>query len=168
MEKLNIKQWAEEDRPREKMEKLGTEALSDAELLAILIGKGSAKEDAVSLMKRILADCKNNLNTLGKMQGHFYPGSLRTGKTPSDGIAGRASRLRYSHPHLQPHAPHYAGSRCGGVLGVTHESALSSHQENTNLAWWYHRDRRRYPHHHEGGRPCQRHHPRRLPQPPFR
>ena len=67
MEKLNIKQWAEEDRPREKMEKLGTEALSDAELLAILIGKGSAKEDAVSLMKRLLADCKNNLNTLGKM-----------------------------------------------------------------------------------------------------
>ena len=67
MEKLNIKQWAEEDRPREKMEKLGTKALSDAELLAILIGKGSAKEDAVSLMKRILADCKNNLNTLGKM-----------------------------------------------------------------------------------------------------
>lgn len=70
MEKLNIKQWAEEDRPREKMVKLGTEALSDAELLAILIGKGSAKEDAVSLMKRMLADCKNNLNTLGKMSIH--------------------------------------------------------------------------------------------------
>ena len=70
MEKLNIKQWAEEDRPREKMVKLGTEALSDAELLAILIGKGSAKEDAVSLMKRILADCKNNLNTLGKQSVH--------------------------------------------------------------------------------------------------
>ena len=67
MEKLNIKQWAEEDRPREKMVKLGTEALSDAELLAILIGNGSVKEDAVSLMKRILADCRNNLNTLGKM-----------------------------------------------------------------------------------------------------
>ena len=70
MAKLNIKQWAEEDRPREKMVKLGTEALSDAELLAILIGKGSAKEDAVSLMKRILADCKNNLNTLGKRSIH--------------------------------------------------------------------------------------------------
>ena len=70
MEKLNIKQWAEEDRPREKMVKLGTEALSDAELLAILIGQGSAKEDAVSLMKRILADSKNNLNTLGKMSIH--------------------------------------------------------------------------------------------------
>lgn len=67
MEKLNIKQWAKEDRPREKMSKLGTEALSDAELLAILIGKGSAKEDAVTLMKRLLVDCNNNLNTLGKM-----------------------------------------------------------------------------------------------------
>ena len=67
MEKLNINQWAEEDRPREKMASLGTEALSSAELLAILIGSGSKKESAVDLMKRILADCNNNLNTLGKM-----------------------------------------------------------------------------------------------------
>lgn len=67
MDKLNINQWAEEDRPREKMERLGAEALSDAELLAILVGSGSPQEDAVSLMKRILSDCNNNLNTLGKM-----------------------------------------------------------------------------------------------------
>lgn len=67
MDKLNINQWAEEDRPREKMMALGPQALSDAELLAILIGSGSAEEDAVTLMKRILADCNNNLNTLGKM-----------------------------------------------------------------------------------------------------
>jgi len=68
--KLNINQWAEEDRPREKMERLGAQALSDAELLAILVGSGSTKEDAVTLMKRILADCNNNLNTLGKMSIH--------------------------------------------------------------------------------------------------
>jgi len=67
MEKLNINQWAQEDRPREKMASAGTEALTNAELLAILIGSGSTKESAVDLMKRILADCKNNLNTLGKM-----------------------------------------------------------------------------------------------------
>ena len=67
MEKLNINQWAEEDRPREKMAKLGTEALTNAELLAILIGSGSTKESAVDLMKRLLNDCNNNLNTLGKM-----------------------------------------------------------------------------------------------------
>lgn len=70
MEKLNINQWAEEDRPREKMANLGAESLSNAELLAILIGSGSSKESAVDLMKRILSDCNNNLNTLGKMTIH--------------------------------------------------------------------------------------------------
>ena len=66
MERLNINQWAKEDRPREKMADLGTEALSNAELLAILIGSGSTDESAVELMKRVLADCSNNLNSLGK------------------------------------------------------------------------------------------------------
>ncbi|MBQ7422169.1 MAG: DNA repair protein RadC [Prevotella sp.] len=64
--KLNINQWAEEDRPREKLMRLGAEALSNAELLAILIGSGSTRETAVGLMKRVLKDCNNNLNTLGK------------------------------------------------------------------------------------------------------
>jgi DNA repair protein RadC len=64
--KLSISLWAEEDRPREKMVMHGSEALSDAELLAILIGSGSTKESAVDLMKRLLNDCGNNLNTLGK------------------------------------------------------------------------------------------------------
>ena len=69
-DKLTICQWAEEDRPREKLRDLGTQALSNAELLAILIGSGSAKESAVSLMQRILNDCNNNLNTLGKRSIH--------------------------------------------------------------------------------------------------
>lgn len=66
-DKLTIAHWSEEDRPREKLKRLGPSALSDAELLAILVGSGSAKEDAVALMKRILSDCNNNLNTLGKL-----------------------------------------------------------------------------------------------------
>lgn len=70
MDKLTINRWAEEDRPREKLMRMGPAALSDAELLAILVGSGSTKEDAVSLMKRILADSHNNLNTLGKMTIH--------------------------------------------------------------------------------------------------
>lgn len=65
--KLNICQWAEDDRPREKMVRLGAHALSNAELLAILIGSGSVDESAVDLMKRLLNDCNNNLNSLGKM-----------------------------------------------------------------------------------------------------
>ena len=66
MNKLSINQWAEEDRPREKLMKHGAAALTNAELLAILIGSGSQDESAVDLMKRVLADCGNNLNTLGK------------------------------------------------------------------------------------------------------
>lgn len=65
--KLAINKWAEEDRPREKLEALGPAALSDSELLAILIGSGNADESAVDLMRRILDHCNNNLNTLGKM-----------------------------------------------------------------------------------------------------
>jgi DNA repair protein RadC len=69
-DKLTIARWSEEDRPREKLERLGAQALSDAELLAILVGSGSTKEDAVTLMKRILSDCNNNLNSLGKKTIH--------------------------------------------------------------------------------------------------
>lgn len=68
MEKLNINQWAEEDRPREKMMQKGAEALSDAELLAILIGSGNTEETAVALMQRVLAACGNDLNRLGKWE----------------------------------------------------------------------------------------------------
>lgn len=66
-EKLSIAKWAAEDQPREKLESLGPSALSNAELCAILIGSGSRKESAVELMKHILNDCDNNLNSLGKM-----------------------------------------------------------------------------------------------------
>ncbi len=62
--KLTICQWAEEDRPREKMMLKGSGALSDAELLAILIGSGNTEESAVELMRRILVSCHNDLNEL--------------------------------------------------------------------------------------------------------
>ena len=67
---LKISDWSEADRPREKLRDKGAETLSDAELLAILIGSGSTKESAVALMQRILSACDNNLNTLGKMSLH--------------------------------------------------------------------------------------------------
>ncbi len=66
MEKLTIRQLAEEDRPREKMMTKGSEALSDAELIAILIGSGNADESAVTLSQRMLASCSGDLNSLGK------------------------------------------------------------------------------------------------------
>ena len=63
----SIKSWAEEDRPREKMLAKGKEALSNAELIAILIGSGNNKETAVDLSKRILHDSKNNLIELSRL-----------------------------------------------------------------------------------------------------
>ncbi|MBQ9203937.1 MAG: DNA repair protein RadC [Prevotella sp.] len=68
--KLTIAHWSPEDQPRERLRDLGPQMLSDAELLAILVGSGSPGESAVELMKRILSDCHNNLNTLGKMTIH--------------------------------------------------------------------------------------------------
>jgi DNA repair protein RadC len=65
-EKLSIKKWAVEDRPREKMLKHGFSALSNAELIAILIGSGNLTESAVELSRRILSEFKNNLDHLGK------------------------------------------------------------------------------------------------------
>ncbi|HET6558479.1 MAG TPA: DNA repair protein RadC [Prolixibacteraceae bacterium] len=64
--KLSIKEWAVEDRPREKMLLKGIRSLSEAELIAILIGSGSTNESAVELSKRVLASANNNLNELGK------------------------------------------------------------------------------------------------------
>lgn len=64
---LSIKNWSEADRPREKLRDKGRSNLSDAELLAILIGSGNSNETAVDLGKRILLSIKNNLNALGKL-----------------------------------------------------------------------------------------------------
>lgn len=85
MEKLTINRWAEEDRPREKMMQKGASALSDAELLAILIGSGNTEESAVSLMQKILAKCGNNLNTLSKWELHDF--TQFKGMGPAKGIS---------------------------------------------------------------------------------
>lgn len=64
---FSIKNWSDDDKPREKLVAKGRSALSNAELIAILIGSGSRNESAVELSKRILASVDNNLNELGKL-----------------------------------------------------------------------------------------------------
>ena len=63
---MPITEWAESDRPREKLEKLGRQNLSDAELLAIILGSGSLRQTAVDLAREMLRDTGRNLDTLGK------------------------------------------------------------------------------------------------------
>lgn len=64
---FSIKHWSDDDKPREKLVHKGRSVLSDAELIAILIGSGSRSESAVELSKRILASVNHNLNELGKL-----------------------------------------------------------------------------------------------------
>ena len=65
--KLTIKSWALDDRPREKLLLKGKDTLSDAELIAILIGSGNREESAVALSQRILASVHHNLNELATL-----------------------------------------------------------------------------------------------------
>jgi DNA repair protein RadC len=64
---FSIKNWSQDDQPREKLLHKGKEVLSDAELVAILIGSGNKQESAVDLSKRILSSTDNNLSALGKL-----------------------------------------------------------------------------------------------------
>jgi DNA repair protein RadC len=66
--RLTIKDWSEDDRPREKMARKGATSLSDAELLAILIGSGNKDESAVELSRRIMRECKDNINELARLR----------------------------------------------------------------------------------------------------
>ncbi len=105
MEKLTINRWAAEDRPREKMMLKGAEALSDAELLAILIGSGNTEESAVALMQRTLACCNNDLNQLGKWEVRDF--SRFKGLGPAKSIAIMAAlelgkrRKQQEHPETR-------------------------------------------------------------------
>jgi DNA repair protein RadC len=67
MSSLSIEDWSQDDQPREKLRDKGKAVLSDAELVAILIGSGNRDESAVALCKRILASVDHNLNELGKL-----------------------------------------------------------------------------------------------------
>ncbi|RXG22701.1 DNA repair protein RadC [Leeuwenhoekiella aequorea] len=64
---FSIKRWSLDDRPREKLLNKGKDVLTNAELVAILIGSGNRDESAVALSKRILSSVDNNLNAIGKL-----------------------------------------------------------------------------------------------------
>ncbi|MEQ8627535.1 DNA repair protein RadC [Ekhidna sp.] len=65
--RLTIKRWAEEDRPREKLLLKGKSSLSEAELIAILIGSGNTEQTAVELSQHILSQCEHNLANLARL-----------------------------------------------------------------------------------------------------
>jgi DNA repair protein RadC len=68
----SIKSWAADDRPREKLLSKNTSSLTDSEILAILIGKGTKEKNAVMLAQELLGSVKNNLNELGRLEIHDF------------------------------------------------------------------------------------------------
>jgi DNA repair protein RadC len=85
--KLKIKDWAVEDRPREKLLSNGPRALTDAELIAILIGSGNLDETAVELSRRILTSVDNSLNELGRKSLDFLKSFNGIGEAKAVAIA---------------------------------------------------------------------------------
>ncbi|MCF0207623.1 MAG: hypothetical protein HUK15_09365, partial [Bacteroidales bacterium] len=71
-DRKSIKNWAKDDRPREKLIEKGPLALSNAELLAIIIGSGNKKKSALDVAKEILEDCDNNIDTLCHKTYHQF------------------------------------------------------------------------------------------------
>lgn len=108
MENINkpstsIKNWALDDRPREKLLLKGTEALSDSELLAILINNGHKEKSAVALAKEILEIGNNNLNELGKLTLNEFQKIKGIGEAKAITIAAalELGRRRHASTHLE-------------------------------------------------------------------
>lgn len=173
-EKLTIANWAEEDKPREKLERLGASALSNAELLGILIGSGSTDESAVDLMKRILKDCDNNLNQLGKKTIREL--TQYKGMGPAKAITilaacelgkRRALDKIGTRPDLgssQLYASEDAGFRHRGSMAPDDEPELQAHQSELHLKRRHYRNGNRHPAHHKRSGAQQRYYYRLLPQ----
>jgi DNA repair protein RadC len=106
-----IKSWAEEDRPREKLLAKGAASLTDAELLAILIGTGIPSRSAVDLAKMLLHSAENNLNQLGRLTVSDITRIKGIGKAKAIAIASalELGRRRKSEDH--PSRPRISGSK---------------------------------------------------------
>jgi DNA repair protein RadC len=103
---LKIKDWAEADRPREKLLSKGIISLSDAELIAIIIGSGNLDESAVELSRRILQSAQNNLSVLGKLSVDDLKKFKGIGEAKAIGIVaalelGRRRRKEDAPDHQQ-------------------------------------------------------------------
>jgi DNA repair protein RadC len=105
MEHMPIKSWAEEDRPREKLLLKGKHSLTDAELIAILIGTGNANETAVDLSRRLLSEVNNDLSQLSKLNAAELKKVKGIGEAKAISIiaALELGRRRKDAKEIKPH-----------------------------------------------------------------
>lgn len=102
---ITIKSWAEADRPREKLLEQGRRALTEAELMAILIGSGTRNESAVGLCRRILNDTKGNLNVLSRLSVNELCRYRGIGPAKAVAIVAALELGRRRKTHKEPERP---------------------------------------------------------------
>ncbi len=141
--KIPISGWQEEDRPREKFMLKGAAALSDAELLAVLIGSGTRGQTAVNIGRQLLNSAGNQLNTLGRMSLEDLRSLNGIGKVKSLRIAAalELGRRRQSEPGRQRIAiqsSRHVFELLQGVLGeLSHEEFWCIYLNNANRVMCY-------------------------------
>ncbi|MHA7865285.1 RadC family protein [Flagellimonas marinaquae] len=135
---FSIKNWADDDRPREKLVQKGSFVLSDAELIAILIGSGSREESAVELSKRILTSVDNNLNELGKLSVNQLMRFKGIGEAKAVSIAaalevGRRRRLEDTSKIVKIQSSHDVFELLYPLIGeLPHEEFWIVYLNNSN------------------------------------
>lgn len=110
---ISIRNWAEDDRPREKLSIKGPKALSNAELLAIIIGSGSKSKSALDLAKEILADNKNNFINISKLELNDLTKFKGIGKTKAISII---AALEIGKRHLEEKATKNINIKCSAEV----------------------------------------------------
>ncbi len=126
--KITIKNWDASDRPREKLHQHGASYLSNAELIAILIGSGSPKESAVDLMKRVLQSVDNNLLKLHKMPLEYLVKFNGIGMAKAVKIKAALELSKRSGQHQKDKSPVLNYSKLV-YEQIRHELALLDHEE---------------------------------------
>ena len=161
MKKLTINRWAAEDRPREKMMLKGAEALSDAELLAILIGSGNTEESAVALMQRTLACCNNDLNQLGKWEVHDF--SRFKGIGPAKSVTIMAALELGKRRNRQERSERVAIHSSDDIYGIFHPLLCDLTVEEFWVLLPRHRQSTHQPGRHRPNQRRRKEHPTRSP-----
>lgn len=126
--KIPIKNWPEKDRPREKLLSKGRDVLSDAELIAIIIGSGNSDESAVTLSMRILQSVDNDLNLLSKISVKTLQKFYGIGEAKAISIIAAVELGRRRQHFIIKETPQIQTSKDGYCLLCSHFSDLP-HEE---------------------------------------
>ena len=155
--RLSIKQWAPQDRPSDKLQNLGAEQMSDAELISLLVGCGTAQQSAVDVANNILRKFGNNLNALGKarfdeledIEGVGVQTACKIMAAVELGrrrqMAAAEARHGYGSEDLQLYVSKDARPTDGGVSYPADESELPADKVGTYQPGRYYRNVCRHP-----------------------